>query len=237
MMRNTRNHVTALSAAAVFSLCACARTEKSAEVVDTSAAAASVMTPTPPKGNPFTREDSTGGSLTVNVAVAWDSAIIVDPANPPHTRTLLAYFTNDGPGNEKVYHFQPKAAFTYKLYADTTKDPTTGTTAWSFDQVNPGGVQTHSKTHGSFHDCKDGPHNTHANAGFKKCGVPTWWPDSSKTASSTVMKSSMLSNPFLKRAYSAIVAVIQDAYAKKLDGNPDDPAWIACTGGCCTLQQ
>jgi hypothetical protein len=226
----------AMAVAGLGLIAGCSKEKPQTPALDTTSQMAEAMVPQngfhPPVGHG--RKDTGGGAITVDVALA-DSAIIVDPLHPPAVETVLAAITNLGPQPEFVYKFLPSTQATYYLYAEPSLDPTSHTTAFKVTQVMTGGATTVFLS-GGFHDCAD-HHSIPAPAvGFKKCGraMPAMpnktSPPSVKTST---VKMGMLSNPLFTFLYRGIRALIQPNDTTGRD--PTDPAWVACSDGCCTV--
>src|SRR6266540_323810 len=174
-------------------------------------------------GGTFARRNEAGVLVNVDVAVS-PYAIVVDPRTPPGDRTLIATFTNRGPGNERMYHFKPAPDATYQLYAENRLDPSTNTTAYTFVEVANNGTTSIVKS-GGFFDCADGHTSARPDAGFKRCGVRP-------VTMNTINRSSMVSNPLLTRLLK-VFGLLQTGM-DSTGGGAGDPAWVACTDGCCT---
>jgi hypothetical protein len=164
--------------------------------------------------------------INVNVCMA-SSAIIVDPKTPPSSEMLMAQLDNTGSDAESVYGFLPNTDATYYLYVEPVLDPKTSTTQVKIIQKLADGTRSDFLTRGVF-DCADHHPSPAAHLGFKKCGADN--PDDPVETSATAAHAEMFSNPLLSRLLSGIFALIAPA-----GRDPTDPAWIACSDGCCTI--
>jgi hypothetical protein len=187
----------------------------------------------PPVGHG--RKDTAGNPITVDVSVA-DNAIVVNPTAPPTSETILAEFTNEGPLPEFVYKFLPSSQAKYHLFVEPSLDPSSHTTAFKIWQIPISGDSSVFMS-GGLYDCADHHSNSAPEVGFKKCGRPmAAMPNKAnpKTVISPPMKKSeMFSNPLFTLLYRGIRALIQPNDTTGRD--PTDPAWIACSDGCCTV--
>lgn len=172
----------------------------------------------------YVRKAEDGDSITVDVSVS-EGAIVVDPAKPPAARTKIATFVNRGGKKEKLYKFKPSSEATYELYAENRLDASTNTTAYTFVETAIDGT-TSTLQSGGFFNCADGHANTVAAAGFKRCGRPRAAP-----ASAVINRSSLASFSMYRRLFKLL------GFQPTMDstgGGPGDPAWVACSDGCCT---
>jgi hypothetical protein len=182
----------------------------------------------PPQGHG--RKDTAGGAITVDVSLA-DNAIVVNPTAPPTAETILAEFSNEGPLPEFVYKFLPGTQAKYHLFVEPSLDPTSHTTAYKIWQIPVTGDSSVFMS-GGLYDCGDHHSNSAPFVGFKKCGraMPAM---PNKIHPPAVKKSDMFSNPLFTFLYRGIRALIQPNDTTGRD--PTDPAWVACSDGCCTV--
>lgn len=155
-------------------------------------------------------KDCNGCMVPIEIsAVAGEQTF--DPSNPPTAPQAVARVVNRGGVETEMYGFKPNADEYFVVANDGTGQP-----VWSIVNIPRAahGVATVRKGY-KVKGCGH-PRATNADAAFQTCKGKT---HSFKPASLTQLAA---------RGTDWIVAGILRLYE-------EDPAWVACTDGCCTL--
>lgn len=140
----------------------------------------------------------------------------VDVNNPPHTPRPVARVTNWGAYETEMYHFKPHYDAYIYVVADSSNKAVWGVV--QFPPVMGSAVVTAGYT---VHACPP-PHAPNpGRADFKTCNGAH--------------------NPWASRSGVLTLASRSSDWIgwllKKLEPPPEDPAWISCTHGCCTMAE
>jgi hypothetical protein len=226
-----RSHLAATStliATVLFTSCA----KKEAPATDTTVAVTSTaVTATPMTrsygpAQPFQLLAEDDSSITVDTEVLT-SAIIVNRTTPPATDTLIGRILNTSSKKEKRYKFKPQDQAEYYLYA--SHNTVSGSTGWYINERKKNDKEKLFLS-GSFGPCESSHPSSAANLGFKWCG--SFGP---RPGAKAMKKSSMLGGGWLGSLYAHALSIIPGYNALAPRDGTDDPAWVACTDGCCTL--
>jgi hypothetical protein len=152
--------------------------------------------------------------------------INVNPAKSPASDVLIARLSNAGPARDNFFGMQPSGKATYRLYATPRFDAAHGAAMWKLVEVDGATGALTTVREGWFHDCQHNRVPTRADADFFPC---TPHPLGSKFAK--FKKAGMFTGFFSDRILAMMFP------ADTTDRDPNDPPWISCTTGCCTLEQ
>jgi hypothetical protein len=178
-----------------------------------------------PLAQPFWRDASGGGLVTVNTAVR--PGPVPDWKTPPAGATTYAFLDNSGENNrqEKRYKLRKSTVAYYSLVLSA--DPSSTRTRWQLYEVTS---KNDSTLHRSGHlwPCDNYEHKpTYREVGFRDCGAPVPY-DPTETNSSAAAS---MEHRGLFHFASSIKSEDSELAAQNA------PVWISCTTGCCSLGQ
>lgn len=162
---------------------------------------------------------ATIGESTAVLIVAYDGSRHLSPKNPPKQPTLLAHIENLGTASSTVWSLQPVKDAEY----DITLQDDAGAAKWTLWEITTAGRT--ATYHGTYKDCGHKNQWTVSLADWANCDTSP----GNDAASSTPMITSSMS-------MFGGVATTLGKYLAMFQG-PDDPAWISCSAGCCTIDK
>lgn len=172
----------------------------------------------------YVLEDTTGAPDPVDVQVA-DDAIIIDRKAPPNADALLGKIENVGNKKEKRYKFKPESEAVYYLYAKSSL--VGGSTGWYITEEKKNG-QEKPFLEGSFGLCDAMAHPpASANIGFKRC-------ERLGQRQTNVQVAELVPTGYVEMLYRRALALITNFKTSRRSMS-NDPGWVACTDGCCTM--
>ena len=134
----------------------------------------------------------------------------------------VAHITNNGPYTTEMYSLKTSDIAEYEVYA-TSNSSNPGITDFTIEEVPAtrfGIIKTHVK--GSYNSCHHNPAQA-SEADFRPCDLP----HASLTRSILNLASS--------ENWEALVARAMTGFITSFHNVTEDPGWLSCTAGCCTL--
>ena len=166
------------------------------------------------------RSTATPGDSTPVLVLAYDGARHVNPKNPPKQPTLLVHIVNEGTVTASLWDLKPSTEAEY----DVTVQDEGGSPKWTLWEITTAGAKATYK--GDYIDCGHTTHWDISIADWASCATSP----GGSAASSTPMTAS-------GTARSAMFGGVATTFAKYLAmfQASDDPAWVSCSAGCCTI--
>ena len=242
-MKMVSRVVLAAASGSLFGLLgACAKSDnKARDTVATSAPSPAPATPSAGQAvwqnaTKYQRKDSAGNIIFVEVKDGQD-LFVVDRMHHPVKEMVVGQFRNTGDANgrklgkESVYGFETSDKVSYELVILPKGDPHhNNKTVWEMREIpNDGSVSSNAPRTGYLDLCEP-VHAPHEPAvGFKSCVKDA-------ATKAAVKHSSLLGMGLFTTAFRKVMALIQENDSTKINRD-QDPAWISCTDGCCTLRE
>ena len=152
------------------------------------------------------RKDTNGGRVAVTLT-ALPSVITVNPHKAPAQRMQIATLTNAGPGVEALLRLKPSSVAHYEIYVLPTMDTKHNAPRWEIVEVTK--TATRVMMTGYVNDCQHNASPSVPDIDFHTCAHH------------------IANSGDRKRRH---------AQRDTTDRGPNDPPWISCTTGCCTLE-
>lgn len=176
------------------------------------------------RSHTVTRAATGGGTVAVTIT-ATPMVIKINPAAPPTSEVLIARMTNRGPAPDARFGMKEKSRATYQIYALPRLDDRHHATMWKLVEVDHvSGTRTTVKE-GWINDCRHGAKPLTPDADFYTC---IHHPTRKQTP---VIHRGAMATDFLTRVWRSLRAP-----ADTTERGPNDPPWISCSTGCCTLE-
>lgn len=156
-----------------------------------------------------------GTAVTIE-AYAWANGYGPNRVPPVGKQVLVGYLKNTGPYATEMYSLKGNGDAEYYLFATNVG----GLIGWEMREVGPGTTGTMPiNSHGMYTSCGHG-RPTRNEADFRRCNY-----ESKRVDGVISLASADGWKDLVARALRAVKAPPLD----------EDPAWLSCTGGCCTI--